>query len=73
MMMTQGLMGPGMTWMNGTSAAWSEQSAGYQSQTGSSVLDAGWISGATVTVKLEGDSSAYDGSGVHMMVFPLTS
>jgi hypothetical protein len=30
-MMAQGLMGPGMTWMNGTSAAWSEQSAGYQS------------------------------------------
>jgi hypothetical protein len=72
-MMAQGLMGPGMTWMNGRSAAWSEQSAGYQSQTGSSVLDAGWISEATVTVKLEGDSSAYDGSGVHVMVFPLTS
>jgi hypothetical protein len=30
-MMAQGLIGPGMTWMNGTSAAWSEQSAGYQS------------------------------------------
>jgi hypothetical protein len=72
-MMAQGLMGLGMTWMNGTSAAWSEQSAGYQSQTGSSVLDAGWISEAMVTVKLEGGGSAYDGRSVHIMVFPLTS
>jgi hypothetical protein len=37
------------------------------------VLDAGWISEAMVTVKLEGDSSAYDGRSVHVMVFPLTS
>lgn len=59
--------------MNGTSAAWLEQSAGYQSQTGSSVLGAGWISEATVTVKLEGEGSAYDGGGVHVMAFPLTS
>jgi hypothetical protein len=72
-MMAQGLMSPGMTWMDGTSAAWSEQSAAYQSQTGSSVLDAGWISEATVTVKLEGDGSAYDGRSIHVMVFPLTS
>jgi hypothetical protein len=73
MMMAQGLMGSGMTWMNGTSAAWSEQSAAYLSQTSSSVLDAGWISEATVTVRLESDGSAYDGNGVHVMVFPLTS
>jgi hypothetical protein len=72
-MMTQGSTGPGTTWMNGTSTTWSGQLTEFQSQTGSSVLDGGWTSGATVTVKLEGDGSAYDGSGVRVMVFPLTS
>jgi hypothetical protein len=71
-MITQGTMGPGMAWMNETSR-WSGGFAASQSQTGSSVLDAGWASGATVTVRLEGDGSAYDGSGLHVMVFPLTS
>jgi hypothetical protein len=71
-MMAQGNMGPGYTWGNGTST-WPGQYTAFQSQTGSSVLDAGWTSGAMVTVRLEGDGSAYDGSGVHVMVFPLTS
>lgn len=69
-MMAQGAMGPGMT-LNETSATWPSQFAASQSQTGSSVLDSGWTSDTTVTVKLEGDGSAYDG-GVNVMVFPLT-
>jgi hypothetical protein len=72
-MMAQGTMGSGYALWNGTSATWPVQSIVSQSQTGSSVLDAGWASGITVTVKLEGDGSAYDGSGVHVMVLPLTS
>jgi hypothetical protein len=60
------MMAQGMTTVQG-------QLAASQSQTGSSVLDAGWTSGATVTVRLEGTGSAYDGNGVHVMVFPLTS
>jgi hypothetical protein len=59
--------------MNGTSTAWPGQFAASQSQTGSSVLEAGWTSSSAVTVKLEGDGLAYDGTGVHVMVFPLTS
>jgi hypothetical protein len=58
--------GNNMTMMNSTQSM-------MQPQIGSSVLDAGWTSGATVTVRLEGDGSAYDDSGVHVMVFPLTS
>jgi hypothetical protein len=48
----------------------------FQSQTGSSPLNAGWQpAGMTVKVKLDGDAaaSAYDSSGIQVMVFPLTS
>lgn len=65
-------MGPGITWLNGTSTAWPEQYTASRSQTGSNVLDAGWASDAAVTIKLKGDGSAYDGNGVNVMVFPLT-
>jgi hypothetical protein len=70
-MMAQGLMGPGMT-MNGTTT-WPGQFGASQSQVGSSVADAGWTSSSAITIQLEGDGSAYDGNGVHVMVFPLTS
>lgn len=71
-MMTQGAMGPGSSWWNGTADAWPGQLMPLQSQTGSSVLDAGWTSGS-VTVRLEGNSSAYDSKDVQAMVFPLTN
>jgi hypothetical protein len=39
-------------------------------QSGSSTADGGWESGDEVTVTLDGDSSAYEASDVHVMVFP---
>ena len=41
--------------------------------TGSSVLNSGWQSVASVKVRLDGQASAYDSFGIHVMVFPLTS
>ena len=71
-MMAQGAMGPGSPWWNGTIDVWPGQSIPLRSQTGSSVLDAGWTSGS-VMVKLDGDGSAYDSKVINVMVFPLTS
>jgi hypothetical protein len=44
-----------------------------QAGTGSSVLNSGWQSGASVKVRLDGQGSAYDSFGIHVMLFPLTS
>ena len=44
-----------------------------QPGTGSSVLNSGWQSNTSVKVRLDGQGSAYDNFGVHVMVFPLTS
>jgi hypothetical protein len=54
---------------NGTPSG---QFAAFQSQTGSTVLDAGWASDAIVTVRLEDTGSVYEGNGIQVMVFPLT-
>jgi hypothetical protein len=69
-LMAQGLMGPGMAWNNETTG-WSGHLVS-QSLTGSNVLDAGWASDTALKVRIEGDGSAYESSGVHVMVFPLT-
>ena len=55
------------------SATWPSQFPVSQSQIGSSVLRTGWSSDTAITIKLEGDASAYEGTGIHVMVFPLTS
>ena len=57
----------------GSTTIWPSQFPVSQSQIGSSVLSAGWPLDSTVTIKLEGDGSVYDGTGIHVMVFPLTS
>jgi hypothetical protein len=58
-----GMMGSGMMMDNSSSTA--------QSQTGSSVMDGGWQSGSTVTMKLDGVGvSAYNAQDLHMCVFP---
>ena len=72
-MMAQGTMGPRDTLWNGTSNIWPDQFPAMQSQTGSDILDAGWTSDSTLTVRLEGEGSPYNGLGIHVMVFPLTS
>jgi hypothetical protein len=71
-MMAQGLMGPGMAWNNGTHTTWPGQFMASQPQTGSNVLDAGWASDTTMKVRIDGDGSAYESNGLHVMVFPLT-
>lgn len=46
----------------------------FQSQTGSNILNQGWnASNTTVKVRLDGNVSAFDSSGIQVMVFPLTS
>lgn len=72
-MMAQGAMGPGSAWWSGTSTAGPGQFTTFQPQTGSSVVRSGWASETTVTIKLEGNGSAYDSGAIHVMVFPLTS
>jgi hypothetical protein len=68
-----GMMGPGNEWWNTTSNGSSRQIVTPQSQTGSIVLDREWTPDSQVTVSLEGEGSAYDAGGIHVMVFPLTS
>ncbi|HEX7033379.1 MAG TPA: hypothetical protein VF172_10300 [Nitrososphaera sp.] len=49
---------------------------GWQQQsllTGSTALESGWTSNATVRITLVGDGSAYDTNNVSVMVYPLTS
>jgi hypothetical protein len=69
------MMEPGSIWWNGTSAGLPGQSAAaFQSQTGSNVLNQGWnASNSAVKVRLDGNVSAFDSSGVQAIVFPLTS
>ena len=53
---------------NGTSATFS-----HQLLTGSTVLESGWSSSASLTVVLVGDGSAYDMNSATVLVYPLTS
>lgn len=65
---------PGITSNNSWNAtATSIPFTAFQSQTGSSVMNAGWTSETTLKVRIDGDGSAYDINGIHVMVFPLTS
>lgn len=74
MMSGQMMTGPGMMWNNGSNAiTTSIPFAAFQSQTGSSVMNAGWTSDTTLKVRIDGDGSAYESNGIHVMVFPLTS
>lgn len=63
-MMAQDVMG---------STIWPSQFPESEPQIGSRVLNTGWSLNSAITIKLEGDSSAYEGTGIHVMVFPLTS
>jgi hypothetical protein len=45
--------------------------ASMEPQTGSALVESGWQSeGNTVTIRLDGNTSAYGASDVHVMVFP---
>jgi hypothetical protein len=69
-LMAQGLMGPGMAWHDQTTGGPGQLAS--QWRTGSNVLDAGWPSDTALKVRIDGDGSAYESNGVHVMVFPLT-
>ncbi len=70
-LVAQGTMGPGIM-MPGMSNSTAIPYSAFQSQTGSSAIDAGWTDG-NYKIKLEGDGSAYDSGQFMVMVFPLTS
>jgi hypothetical protein len=46
------------------------QSVMMETQTGSALVQSGWQTGSAFTIRLDGTSSAYDASDVHVMVFP---
>lgn len=71
-MMSQGMAGP-PDWWNGTQTMPPLTHNASQSQTGSSVLESGWTSSSSLTVRLEGSGSGYTSRDLHVMVFPLTS
>lgn len=63
--------GGSMGGMTGSGMMVGNSSFTGQSQTGSSVIDGGWQSGSTVTMKLDGVGvSAYNAADLHICVFP---
>jgi hypothetical protein len=70
MMMGPGTMsGPQMFMWNGTSTA----TFYHQLLVGSTVLESGWSSSATLRVTLVGEGSAHEINGASVIVYPLTS
>ena len=73
-MPTMGMMGSNDAMMMGGTMEGTQSSMmammTSQSQSGSTVVNAGWQSGSTINVLLAGNGSVYDTSDICVMVFP---
>jgi len=67
-MMMNMMMGPGM--MDGMPSNMMAMMSTADSHTGSAVVNSGWQSGSSISIRLEGDTSARDASDICVMVFP---